>query len=348
MDAILDNPNFLTYYISTIVFIVGLMIGSFLNVVALRLLWDESFIFPRSKCPKCKKDIKWFDNIPVLSYLLLKAKCRECKAHISIQYPIVELFTGCMFLAVFLAFGLTLKSLFLIILISLLIVSTITDFKEQVIYDLVSYPLVPIGLVYNFFDIGHTGGKILSLPLKGIGFTLSVHDVFISALIGTLIGAAIFSSLTLVFKIIIKEQDAFGLGDSILMAGLGAWFGWKMLLVILILSLIIQFVVGLPCIMYNMYKDKDYKSLIYLSLLLFSAAVPPIGSAVGISQNAFGALFVTLIAFGIAIKSIIVIISRMKERQRFTVLPLGPAIVMGGFIVMFFGEQILRMYLSFI
>ncbi len=348
MDKVLDSPYFLPCYISSIVFLVGLMIGSFLNVVALRLLWDESFVLPRSKCPKCKTEIKWYDNIPVLSYIILKAKCRHCKEHISIQYPIVELFTGIMFLLVYLTWGLTFKSLFLIVLVCLLIVSTITDFKEQVIYDIVSYPLVPLGLLYNYFDIGNAGGSMLRIPLNGLGFTVNFQEAFVSALIGTIIGASIFTSLTFIFKHIIKEQEAFGLGDSILMAGLGAWFGWKLLLVILVLSLLVQFAVGLPCIVYNMYKDKDFKSLVYLGLLLFSAALPPLGTVLKITQNPFGALFVTLLAFGVAIKSILVIFERMKERQRFTVLPLGPAIVLAGFVVMFFGQQILSKYLSFI
>jgi len=347
MDKVLDSPYFLPCYISTMVFLIGLMIGSFLNVVALRLLWDESFVLPRSKCPKCKTEIKWYDNIPVLSYIFLKAKCRHCKEHISIQYPIVELFTGIMFLFVYLSFGFTLQSLFLIVLVALLIVSTITDFKEQVIYDIVSYPIVPLGLLYNYFDIGNVGGSMLRIPLNGIGVTVNFQEAFVSAIIGTIIGASIFTSLTFIFKRIIKEQEAFGLGDSILMAGLGAWFGWKLLIVILILSLLVQFAVGLPCIVYNMYKDKDYKSLIYLGLLMFSAAIPPLGTALNFTQNPFGALFVTIIAFGVAVKSILVIFERMKERQRFTVLPLGPAIVLAGFVVMFFGQQILSKYMSF-
>ena len=86
------------------IFIIGLVIGSFLNVVILRTVSEESIVFPASKCPKCQTPLKWYHNIPVLSYICLRGKCAFCKEHISLQYPIVELLTGCLFVGLFIRF----------------------------------------------------------------------------------------------------------------------------------------------------------------------------------------------------------------------------------------------------
>lgn len=339
------NSSQLHIYILCVTCFVGLCIGSFLNVVALRLLSDESFVFPPSKCPKCKNAIAWYDNIPVISYLLLRAKCRHCKSHISIQYPLVELSTALLFIAIVNSFGLSLKTLFLLILTSCLIVITITDLREKLIYDLTSIPLIPLGLIYNFFDLSNSGAGIVTIPLHGIGVTLTLNDVFISALIGAIVGGAffeIFSRLGLLFV----GQYAFGGGDSIIGAALGAWFGWKMVLIILALSFIFQLFIGLPIILFNMYKDKDHKSIIFTSILVFSVFIPYLGRMTGITNNLYGALFITLLAFTCAGIGVYVILKRTRERQSFTFIPFGPALVFGGFIVMFWGQKILSLCLN--
>ena len=128
--------------ILALVFITGLCIGSFLNVVILRTLSEESIVFPASKCPK------WWHNIPVLSYIFLKGKCAFCKEHISIQYPIVELFTGIVFTLLFMKFGVSLDTVFAWAAASLMIVIAGTDIKEKVVYDLHTYILIGVGLVY--------------------------------------------------------------------------------------------------------------------------------------------------------------------------------------------------------
>lgn len=336
---------FLQIYVLAISAILGLVIGSFLNVVALRLLSGESFVLPCSKCTKCKNPIKWYDNIPVLSYLILGGKCRHCKEKISIQYPIVEATTGFFFFAIVSSFGLTVNSLFLIFLTCCMIVMTITDFREKLIFDMTSIPLIPIGLLYNFFNIGHTAQGVVKIPFEGIGMTLSVNDVFVSAIIGAIIGALFFEVFSRL-GLLLVGQYAFGGGDTIIGAALGAWFGWKLILVILALSFVFQLIVGIPVIVNNMYKDKDYKSIIWLCLLLFTVAIPPIAQKIGLTKHIISALIITLITFIIAIKAIFVILGKAKERQSFTFLPFGPALVFGGFIVMFYGEPILNLYLK--
>src|SRR5574344_1822255 len=148
--------------IALVIFVLGLCIGSFLNVVVLRSLSSESIVWPRSKCPKCQKQLKWYHNIPVLSFLFLKGKCAFCGEKISIQYPLVELFTGCLFVLIFLKFGLGFNAIFMAIISALMIVLAVTDIKEKIIFDIHAYILLGVGLIYNFFSIGsfNTGVKI--------------------------------------------------------------------------------------------------------------------------------------------------------------------------------------------
>ncbi|MEI7473434.1 MAG: prepilin peptidase [bacterium] len=316
----------------------GLIIGSFLNVVALRLLSGESMARPRSECPKCHTKIAWYDNVPILSYILLKAKCRHCKAKISIQYPLVEGASCLLFILLYLSFGMSLKTLFLMILTAGLIVITVTDLKEQLIYDAVSIPLIPLGLLYSFFDIGGYGSGSIGVPVFGF-----MPEAFLYSVLGAIVGAALFEVISRLGKIFVGER-AFGEGDTVLAAGLGAWFGVKQLFLIVALSLIFQVIVGIPIIVINMYKDKDYKSIAYTSLMLFSLAIPSLSKLLGISNTTIGALLTMLVALFLAGIGAIVIIEGAKKRQSFTFLPFGPALVFGAIIAMFFGKAIIETY----
>lgn len=320
--------------------VVGLIIGSFLNVVALRLLAEKSFVRGNSRCPKCENPIAWYDNIPVLSYILLRGKCRKCSGKISLQYPVVELITGGFFVAAVATFGLTLKTLFLLVLICNLIVITITDIREKYIYDINSVPLIPLGLLYNFFDLGNNATS--AIKYLGINF----YDVFIAAILGAILGAVFFEVFSRV-GLLLAGEYAFGTGDSILAAALGAWFGWKLMIVILILSFLVQLVVGIPVILYNMVKDKDYQSLIAMFMMFFALGitfaarffmgmVPPF--------VIIGAIILAFIMVGIAV---FVILKRTRERQSYTFLPFGPALVLGGLAVMFLQEYFLNSFLQY-
>jgi len=343
MESIKEFTPFVQGYILTVVAIIGLVIGSFLNVVALRLLSGESIVFPCSKCPKCKTPLKWYDNIPVLAYLLLRGKCRYCKEKISIQYPVVEAFAGLIFLGIFMMSGFSLQTLFLWVLSSFLIVMTVTDIREKLVYDVTSFPIIPLGLLYNFFDIGNSGlGKTI-IPLEGIGASITLNEAFISAVIASIAGAAFFEIISRITIPFVGER-AFGEGDTIIAAGLGAWFGLPLTIVIIILSFLFQLIIGLPVILYNMYKDKDYKSLAATAILIFSVAIPYIGQFLGVTDNIWGALATTAVSFIFAGIGVYVILSKAKERQSFTFLPFGPALVFGGFIVMFWGNEILNKY----
>jgi len=326
-------------YLYVLIFVIGLVVGSFLNVVAVRLLKEEDFIAERSKCPKCGEKIAWYDNIPLLSYVLLKGKCRHCKAGISIQYPLAELVTAILFTAIYYYWGLSLKSVFLGVLTANLIVLTLTDLKEQVIFDMNSMPLIPLGLVYNFFDIGGTSQE--TVKFLGISF----NEVFISALLGILLGAIFFeffSRLGYVFS----GEYAFGGGDTILGAALGAWFGWKALIIILALSLLLQMVVGIPVIFHNFYKNKEFKSLYAMLGLLVSLILAFIGRFFTYSGEILISILIIIMSFAIGGVSVYVIFSRMRETQNYTFMPFGPPLVIAGFIIMFFNDKF-TFYLPF-
>lgn len=339
MDSILDTA--LQIYFITVIGFIGLVIGSFLNVAALRLLSGENMVFARSKCPKCNTKIAWYDNIPVLSYMILGAKCRHCKEKISIQYPIVEATTGALFIALFLAFGISLKTFFLMILVSLLIVITVTDLKEQLIYDVTSIPLIPLGLIYSFFDIGVYGSGYFG-GIKFIGF---VQESFLYAILGAIAGACIFEIFARLGKIFMGER-AFGEGDTILAAGLGAWFGIEQLFLIIILSLLFQVLVGIPIIISNMLKEKDYKSIFYTMLMVLSLVIPYIGNLTGVTETQTGALAVMITALTFAGIGAFSIIEGAKKRQSFTFIPFGPALVFGAIVAIFWGKSITDFYMS--
>ena len=133
-------------------FLLGLVIGSFLNVCILRIPADKSIVMPASSCPKCGKAIAPYDNIPVLSWLILGGKCRGCKTKISPMYPAVELLTGLLFLACYFAFGPTVEAIKWAVFAALLVVLTITDLRERILPDEVNFFGLGAGLLFSFFS----------------------------------------------------------------------------------------------------------------------------------------------------------------------------------------------------
>ena len=212
-----------------ITFIVGLCIGSFLNVCIYRLPKDESIVFPSSHCPHCQRPIHFYDNIPLLSYLLLMAKCRACGQKISLQYPIVELITGLCFVGLYYKWRLTLQLLPYIILISALIIVSMIDLKYQIIPDRISLPGIPLGLLASFI-----------LPI-----TLS------ESLLGILIGGGIF------YLIAILSRGGMGGGDIKLGAMIGAFLGWKLILLTIFIGVFIGSIIGIILIILKIKGRKD-------------------------------------------------------------------------------------------
>ena len=326
----------MTVYICFLVLVFGLVVGSFLNVVGLRLLSGESIVLPPSKCPNCNTKLKWYDNIPVLAYVLLLGKCRYCKKPISIQYPIVEAVTGLMFLGLFLKFGFSFATPMLWILSGACIVMCITDFKEQVIFDWVSMPLIPIGLIYSFFNIGAASAE----PVKI--FALSVQGTFISALIAIAVAFAFFEIISLLSKVFMKHR-AFGEGDTIIAMIFGAWFGWKVLILTIILGLFVQAVFTIPLMIMKLAKSKDKTASISFAVLLLSAVIPLICNRFDVFYSGILSILLVLVTLLTAAISALIFLRRMRELNSYTLLPFGPALIVGGFIAFLLYEQIMSL-----
>ncbi|MCX5885387.1 MAG: prepilin peptidase, partial [Proteobacteria bacterium] len=192
-------------FILVFAFLLGSAIGSFLNVCIYRLPLNISIILPPSHCPTCKRPIPFYDNIPILSYILLRGKCRSCNAPISFQYPFVEFLTGLVALALTLRFGLSLTTIIYFIFISALLVITFIDLKYQIIPDVISLPGIGIGL-------------LASLVLPSISF--------LDSLLGILVGGGSLLIISYTYYFLTK-REGMGLGDVKLLAMIGAFLGWQ-------------------------------------------------------------------------------------------------------------------------
>lgn len=185
-------------------FLIGLFVGSFYNVVALRLSKNESIVFPGSHCVNCNHKLAWYELIPVFSYIGLRGKCKKCKIHISIQYPLIELLTGILFAFSFHLYGFTLNTLLSIVLVSIIIITYVTDFKYMIILDEVLIVGGILALIINFFAggfalVGQTflTGLIMFLIMLAIKFigdkafkqeSLGWGDVKLSFIAGMFLG----------------------------------------------------------------------------------------------------------------------------------------------------------------
>ena len=223
-----------------IIALFGLAIGSFLNVCIFRIPKGESIIYPFSYCRNCGKKIPWHDNIPLLSYILLKGRCRFCKARISLQYPLVETITplGLIFLYHHFNF---LQFIFYSILFFFLIIITFVDLRCKIIPDSITLSGIIIGLIFNF-----------------------LNKNFLPALYGAVLGGGIL------FLIAVISKGGMGGGDVKFLAMLGAFFGWRKVLFILFLASLFGSLVGGYLILF---KKKSRKTAIafgpFLSLAAF-------------------------------------------------------------------------------
>ena len=199
-----------------LVFILGSIIGSFLNVCICRMPKNESIVFPSSHCPNCKKSIFWYDNIPIFSYLALAGKCRSCKAKISFRYPLVEGLTALLLTALFIAFGMSPKFFAYSVMTCGLLVATFIDFEIQEIPDEISLGGIVIG-------------SLLAMAFPSIlGEASRVHGL-LNSLIGAVAGAGSIFLLGVLGKMAFKKE-AMGGGDVKLMAMIGSIIGLKLVI----------------------------------------------------------------------------------------------------------------------
>lgn len=320
-----------------LVFITGLCIGSFLNVVILRTLSEESIVFPASKCPKCQTPLRWWHNIPVLSYILLRGKCAFCKEPISIQYPIIELITGIIYTILFMKFGVSFDTLFAWIFAALLIVIAGTDIKEKVVYDVHTYTLIGFGLLYA---VVVTATAIYQIHVAGTPIEFSKYILLNNPLSMSILGAiegALILEICARAGYLVAGTRAFGEGDTFIAAGLGALFGWRTLLVVLALSVLIQVVLFLPIFVKGLIQNKDFKTLI--SFVLFCAYAITFYSLqhfrIITPENIIIYTIGALILAALGITSCIFIFKGLREKpENRTYLPFGPAMVAAAFIAL--------------
>ncbi|KJR42551.1 type IV prepilin-like protein leader peptide processing enzyme [Candidatus Magnetoovum chiemensis] len=254
-----------------IVFAFGLIVGSFLNVCIYRLPRNMSIVSPRSRCIACGSYIKFYHNVPLISYLLLKGKCPNCGVKISFRYPFVEFLNAILYVLLLYRFGFEPYVFMYMLLVSALIVITFIDIDFQIIPHSITLPGIIIGIIASFLILPdpYTNNGLLGLKGSLIGFAL---------------GFGVFYSIIVISKLILGKEGMGG-GDVMLMAMAGAFLGWK-----------------------------------HVLLITF------IGSLVG---SLFGVLFILI-----------------KHKDRKQEIPFGPYLSFGIIISLFFGKDIINLYLN--
>ncbi|MDF1498393.1 MAG: prepilin peptidase [Patescibacteria group bacterium] len=246
------------------IFILGLVAGSFLNVVIYRLETEEKIVNDRSRCPKCKHVLSWLDLFPVFSFLLLKGKCRYCLKKISWQYPLVEIGTGILFVLVAFYFPyfsfqlLSTKLFYLLLIISALIVVSVFDIRHYIIPDKIIFPAIAVSLVYNFVvDFVLNDYMRLDYVFSGNGLiSVLFLLLFASQFFNTLVAAfSAFGFFLIIF--LLTKGNGMGGGDVKLAFLMGLILGWPLILLAVFLSFIFGSIFGLALIFAGKKKMKS-------------------------------------------------------------------------------------------
>ena len=226
----------------------GAIIGSFLNVVVHRVPNDESIVFPNSRCPSCGSGIAFYDNIPVLSYIVLGAKCRHCKEHISFRYPAVELLTAAMFVGVAWHDGLSAALPFDLIFTSALLALVFIDAEHMILPNVITYPGIAFAVVARIVIPYLTGTPHFDdIPSISQG-ALAGMPIWVTSLVGALIGALVGGgSLWLMGWTWEKLRgiEAMGLGDVKMMFMVGAYLGWRLTILTIFVGVLTGSVIGI-------------------------------------------------------------------------------------------------------
>lgn len=308
----------------------GMCIGSFLNVAGLRALWGEDIVFMPSRCPKCKKNLNWWNNIPVFSWVFQRGKCQFCSCAISPQYPVVEAICGFLYFLIFLFFGFSLKSLFLAVLVAFFIVISITDIKERVVFSWHVYPMIALGLLYNLLKLGDIGVSA---------------GVFGAAIWQSLIGVAfafVFFEVVARMGYFFAPSRAFGEGDTLIAMGLGAFFGWKMLTVIIFLSVFLQSLAAIPLMFLRAVRARDFKMATALTLIVLSIFLIYLFNRYEFYSSLWKILPALAFTFTILIWCMVVVLKSLKNKKKedLFLLPFGPSLVIAATFCIFWGKEI--------
>ena len=210
-------------------FVLGCIWGSFSNVCIYRLPNDQSVVKGRSFCTSCKEQIKWYDNIPFLSFIFLKGKCRNCGNKISSQYFLVEFISAISFIIVYHLYGISITTLLLIILSIFFIIIFFIDLKHFIIPNELTFPLMLIGFVKSFEP----------------NLNQTIFPNYINSLIGGVFGYLIIWLIIFFYKKV-RNKEGMGLGDAKLMAVVGFWFGWASIPFTIFISSFVALIFSIP------------------------------------------------------------------------------------------------------
>jgi leader peptidase (prepilin peptidase)/N-methyltransferase len=213
---------------SVLVTMFGAVVGSFLNVCIYRLPLRKSVMWPGSQCPSCGAAVKPYDNVPIAGYLWLRGRCRNCRAPISIQYPIVELVTGVVFLGAFLLFDSPLILIQRLLFACAMIVLFVIDLEHRILPDVITLPGIVVGFLFSLF-----------LPPGW-------RDSLIGIVLG---GGSLWLMGELYFRV--RHEEGMGFGDVKMLAMIGAFLGWKLMLLTLVLSSLLGSMIGVAMIALN-------------------------------------------------------------------------------------------------
>jgi leader peptidase (prepilin peptidase)/N-methyltransferase len=203
--------------------VAGAIIGSFLNVVIHRYPREESIVFPGSHCPHCNAPIRWYDNLPLLSFLILRGRCRVCHAPIAARYALVELANALFYLAIYERTGPTVAFLPIAAIVSMTIVLIFIDFEIQILPDVIDLPGVAIGLAVAAFS---------QAPVDS---NLALAGTFTESVVGAAAGAGILLAIAGTYKLL-RHVEGMGLGDVKMMAMIGSVVGWRWLFAVLMVA----------------------------------------------------------------------------------------------------------------
>ena len=236
------------------VIILGGLWGSFANVCIYRLPLDKGVISGRSYCPKCKNQITWIDNIPILSYLLLSGKCRKCKKDISSQYLLVEFISILFFTIIYFLYGVTLTTILLMILSLSFIIIFFIDLKHFIIPNEITFSMMALGFIKSFDPNLN-----------------SIFPNYVNSLIGGLFGYGIIWSIIYFYKQV-RKKEGMGLGDAKLLSVIGFWFGWIAIPFVIFISSVVALFSVIPSLIKkskNMSSQIPFGPFIILGCILY-------------------------------------------------------------------------------
>ena len=329
-----------------LIFIIGTIFGSFLNVVILRTISEESIVVPASKCPKCQTALKWYHNIPLFSYIFLKGKCAFCGEKISIQYPIVEFLTGLLFLGVSVFYfhsslawgfldGFTFNNvscwIFTLIVSCLYIVISGTDIKSLAVYELHTYIIMGVSLIFALIQ--------------------SIHNGSYSVLLYSLVGGVVFFLFVAVLKMLfdkLLKTEALGDGDPFIAGAIGTAVGAMIpdgagfiilglvILGVFLLAPLLYAIWMVPVYLYNLYKNKNYYLMTILILFFGYVVVYLFASQFGWLENNLARYLSFGVAAALGLWVCIELMRSLRNNQSSVCaqIPLGPALVTSAFIFM--------------